>query len=216
MKYGVIGATGPTGLEILKQLPHRDTSVYVRSAQKLPPQHELQVTQGSLEDVHRLKTWASSCETIFFALGHGLSLHQIFFNLGFSGYYPQARFMSKAMTHIIDVKPKRIIHCSAHGCRETRQDLPLFFGKVLLPLLIKESYADHEDIETMLEKSTDVEWVVVRPGMLTNGPKTGKYRAEFRFPGEKTLKISRADVAHFMVRCAADNEFLKRCVGLGY
>lgn len=216
MKYGVIGATGATGLELLKQLPPADTHVFVRDRNRLPQGHALTVTEGSLSDTKALQAWASSCDTVFFALGHGLSFRQIACNLGAASAYPQARFMSDAMAQIIAARPQRIIHCGAYGCRETREDLPSIFGKFFLPLLIKQSYEDHEWIETLLEKSSGISWVVARPGMLTNGPLTGTYRTVQRFSGQNTVHISRSDVAHFMIRSAKSEEFLRLCVGLGY
>ena len=42
MKYGIVGATGLTGLEILKQLPSHDVSVFVRQPEKLPKEMKLE------------------------------------------------------------------------------------------------------------------------------------------------------------------------------
>jgi putative NADH-flavin reductase len=214
MKYGILGATGPTGLELLKKLKGQTVSVYVRNPSKLPEDHGVEVVQGDLSDHKALQNWAAKQDVVFCALGHGLSLAQFFNNLGL-GDYPKRGLMFDAIKVVAASGTKRIVHCSAYGAAETKDDLPFVFGKILKPLLIAESYADHERVEEFLKQS-QIEWVVARPGMLTNGPATGIYRTEQRFVGPKAVSISRADVAHFMVRAAQGGEFLRKCVGLGY
>ena len=53
---------------------------------------------------------------------------------------------------------------------------------------------------TSIIKASDVEWLIVRPGFLTNGPRTGKYRAIENLSGVTAGKISRADVADFILK----------------
>jgi hypothetical protein len=43
-------------------------------------------------------------------------------------------------------------------------------------------------------KESDVDWIIVRPGFLTNGPKRGRYRAITDLTGVKAGKISRPNV----------------------
>jgi putative NADH-flavin reductase len=45
-----------------------------------------------------------------------------------------------------------------------------------------------------------VEWLIVRPGFLTNGPRTGKYRVIDDITGVTAGKISRLDVADFILK----------------
>jgi len=64
---------------------------------------------------------------------------------------------------------------------------------------------------------SSLEWVIVRPAALTNGPRTGAYRSGFR-PTDRsiTAKISRADTADFMLKQLTDNTFLRKTPGLSY
>ncbi|KAJ3062851.1 hypothetical protein HK102_008643, partial [Quaeritorhiza haematococci] len=66
-------------------------------------------------------------------------------------------------------------------------------------------YTDAQNVCAFLAKEgNDVEWVIVRPPGLTNGPKTGVYRVD-KFLGLGVLAtISRADLAEFMVKVATD------------
>ena len=60
-----------------------------------------------------------------------------------------------------------------------------------------------------------VEWVIVRPGALTNGDKRGSYR-HGRHVGSflLTARISRADVADFMLNQLADDRYLRTAPGV--
>ena len=72
------------------------------------------------------------------------------------------------------------------------------FQRLPFRALLGRAYDDKSVQEKLIEES-DLDWLVVRPGVLTNGPATGEYRV-LRRPGEwRNGIISRADVAHFIV-----------------
>ena len=68
-----------------------------------------------------------------------------------------------------------------------------------------------------LIRNSNLNWTIVRPGQLTNGKFTGKYKH-----GENlgnyilTKMISRANVAHFMLSQLTDPSYLKKAVGVVY
>ena len=76
--------------------------------------------------------------------------------------------------------------------------------------------ADHEAQEAFMKQS-DIDWIIVRPGAFTNGPATGAYKHGFP-PTEKKLnfKISRADVAGFMLQQLTGDTYLRQSPGLSY
>jgi uncharacterized protein YbjT (DUF2867 family) len=61
-------------------------------------------------------------------------------------------------------------------------------------------------------RASGVAWVIVRPTILTNGPRTGKYRFGTDLRLGLFPRISRADVAHFMVRQLAEPDFVRQAV----
>jgi uncharacterized protein YbjT (DUF2867 family) len=65
-------------------------------------------------------------------------------------------------------------------------------------------------------QATDFAWTIVRPGRLTDGPRTGLYRANDRFVPEGGREISRADVADFMHRVIADERTIRKIAALTY
>jgi putative NADH-flavin reductase len=62
-----------------------------------------------------------------------------------------------------------------------------------------------------------LDWVIVRPGQLTNGSKRGTYRTGNDIGSYiLTVKISRADVADFMLRQLTDNTYLGQTPSVAY
>jgi putative NADH-flavin reductase len=215
MKYGIVGATGLTGIELLKQLPSNEISVFVRQPNKLPEGMKLEVTRGEVSDQKALTDWASKQETVFLTLGHSFTGTLVRFNLGLTSDYPLKRVLRDSLSAVMKGKPKRIIYMSAYGTHETRSELPFVFGKIILPIFIGEVYRDHEEAESLL-RSYSGEWVVARPAQLTKEPARKKYRAEVKLSPWGTGKISRADVADFMIHAAQENRWIGQAVGLSY
>jgi putative NADH-flavin reductase len=62
-----------------------------------------------------------------------------------------------------------------------------------------------------------VSWVIVRPGALTDGARRGQYR-HGRHVGSfvRTVRISRADVADFMLNQLTDNTYLRSAAGVSW
>jgi hypothetical protein len=79
----------------------------------------------------------------------------------------------------------------------------------LIPLFLRNVFADKEIQEHMIRES-GLDWVIVRPTALTNGPHTGRCLVgsigHWFFPS----KISRADVAEFLLRQVVSNEYLRK------
>lgn len=67
-----------------------------------------------------------------------------------------------------------------------------WFMRLVIRLFLKQEYIDKTRLEEMLAHSS-LQWQVVRPGMLTNGPRTGTYRVlPDLFSGMRVGKIARA------------------------
>ncbi|MDA8324756.1 MAG: SDR family oxidoreductase, partial [Nitrospiraceae bacterium] len=90
---------------------------------------------------------------------------------------------------------KRLIVESAYGAGNTRNKG--FYARVLW-LVIRDRIKDKEAMEREIEGS-GLEWVLARPVALTEGEKTGSYRAGPDLKLGFFPKVSRADVADFML-----------------
>jgi len=96
--------------------------------------------------------------------------------------------------------------------REAPRILPLilpFFPKV------KATFADQVKQEQFVRQS-DLDWTIVRPARLTNSPRTGTYKAGDPLKIGLNSKISRADVADFLLKQLSDDTYLHRVARLKY
>jgi uncharacterized protein YbjT (DUF2867 family) len=83
------------------------------------------------------------------------------------------------------------------------------FDRLFLPLLLSHLYKDKDRQEAAIRASS-LDWVVVRPAMLTNDPSRGSVRAVTDLAGIKGGKIARADVAQFVVEQLTTDTWLRR------
>ena len=61
---------------------------------------------------------------------------------------------------------------------------------------------------------SELEWTMLRPPQLTDKPYTGKYRVREGHLPRFGFKISRADVADFMLKAAEDQALIRKIVGV--
>ena len=81
---------------------------------------------------------------------------------------------------------------------------------------LKAAFKDHE-IQEQYVRESNLDWTIVRPAAFTDGPQTELYKHGFP-PTTKSLslKISRADVAHFMLQQISSTRYLHQTPGLSY
>jgi hypothetical protein len=109
----------------------------------------------------------------------------------------------------------RFICLSAWGVGESKNRLPFVFKHIILPLLMKEEYEDKEAQEQLIRQS-NLDWTIVRPARLTNGPRTGRYRMQSSLAFSSQSSISRADVADCMLKQLTDSTFRQKCLEVSY
>ena len=73
-------------------------------------------------------------------------------------------------------------------------------------LVLGRAYDDKGEQERMI-RASDLTWTIARPGVLRNGPKTGRYRVLVEPERWRNGLIRRADVADFMVTAAESSEY---------
>lgn len=101
----------------------------------------------------------------------------------------------------------RLLAVTGIGAGDSKGHGGWFYDRLLQPLLLGSIYADKDRQEDLIRRSS-VQWTIVRPGFLTNGPLTGKYRIITDLTGVTCGKISRADVAHFLLQEVVANQYI--------
>jgi putative NADH-flavin reductase len=111
---------------------------------------------------------------------------------------------------------KRFVCESSLGIGDSKGQLGFLYNYALIPILLRNIFADKE-IQEQLIKESKLDWVIVRPAALTNGPRTRAYRSGFA-ASDKSIqaKISRADVADFMLKQLTDDVYLNKTPGVSY
>jgi putative NADH-flavin reductase len=109
---------------------------------------------------------------------------------------------------------KRFICQSSLGVGDSRGRLGFLYNFLIIPLFLRGLFAD-KAVEEKLIRQSNLDWVIVRPTALTNGPRKGAYCAgsnigHWFFP----TKISRADTAEFMLKQLSATDYLRQAPGL--
>jgi putative NADH-flavin reductase len=102
---------------------------------------------------------------------------------------------------------KRLITVTGLGAGDSRGHGGLLYDAILFPLLLKRVY-DDKDVQEQIVKRSGLDWTIVRPGLLTDGPATGRYRVLTDSKDWRAGTISRADVADFLVRQVDDRALI--------
>jgi putative NADH-flavin reductase len=88
--------------------------------------------------------------------------------------------------------------------------------RILLPFInafARDVYVDLAEMEYEITRST-TDWTIVRPPKLTNKPLTGEYRTIVGGNVPRGYTISRANVAHLMLRVLEQPETIKQTIGI--
>lgn len=190
----LIGATGPTGREVLSAAQRAGISMraLVRDPTRLPQVQRCgaEVVQGDVLDIASLRTALKGVWAVVSALGTPLQIKRV--TLLSEG--------TKNLLHAMaDTGVQRLLCITGMGAGDSRGHGGFFYDRILLPALLGRIYADKDRQEALVRAST-LDWLLVRPAFLTDEPAHGRYRAITRFaPGERLTRIARADVAQFLV-----------------
>lgn len=205
MKLIIFGATGTVGRHLVGQAlaNNHQVTAFARNPAALELDHpNLTRHAGDVLDRDAVADAVKGHDAVLIALGAGR----------------KGTVRSVGTRHIVDAMRRqglrRLVCQSTLGTGDSRGALNFFWKHIMFGLLLKEAYADHEAQEAVVRQS-DLDWIIVRPAAFTDGPSTGAYKHGFP-PTEKnlTLKVSRADVAGFMLQQLAGDTYLHQSPGL--
>ncbi len=209
MKLLIFGSTGGTGRQLVEQALAQGHAVtaFARNPAKLNIQNaNLQIIQGDVLDFASVERAVQGQDVVLSALGAPASQKD---DLRSGGTRNIIRAMEKA-------RVRRFICLTTLGIGDSKEMLPFYFKYIIVPLILRSAFEDSERQENFIQQS-QLDWTVVRPANLTNGKRTGEYQHGFGITenGLK-LKVSRADVADFMLKQLTDNTYLHKTPGLSY
>lgn len=200
MKLTIFGASSITGKQLVDQAlkAGHDVTAFVRDATKLGMSHaKLTIVSGdALNRAHVEEAVRGS--------------HAVLSALGPKG--KPAVMAAESTKNIVDAMEKygvkRLVIVSVAGIAVPDDKRGFNLIDVLIKLLLKDVYADRENQIAVLE-SSQVDWIAVRVSRLTDDAPRGSVRAFFGNPSP-SMKVTRADLADFMLKQLTDNQWLKK------
>jgi putative NADH-flavin reductase len=209
MNILIIGATRGIGLQLLDQALQAGHAVtaLVRDPQRLTRRHErLEVIKGDILDSEAVQKAMAGQEAVCLTIGTGVTRKPV------SVFSQGTKNVLEAMReHVV----RRLLCVTGIGAGDSRGHGGFFYDYLFKPLLLRTIYEDKDRQEALI-RASDTDWTIVRPGFLTNGPLTGKYRVITDLRGITAGRISRADVAHFMLEELAAPRYLGQTPLLTY
>lgn len=203
----IVGATGGTGRHLVTQALDRGLTVtaLARDPSKLVVQHpQLRVVQGDVLEPASLEAAMQGQEAVLCALGH-------------RQYFRPTRILSGGTANILSAMEShgvnRFVCETSLGIGDSAGRMGLYYTLFVIPVILQFYFWDKTRQERIVEASSR-EWVIVRPGALTNGPMRGGLRHGRRIGSFLwTVRVSRADVAGFMLDQLGSNAYLRTAAG---
>jgi putative NADH-flavin reductase len=208
MKIIVFGASGKTGLEVCRLASKKGYDVIgfdIYKNEQLVGLNNFKFIKGSVLNADEVEQAMSGADAVVSELGVKIGSKLPLLSEG------NKNIVSAMHKH----KLKRLITQSAFGALESYKKLP-FYYKIIHKLILGPMSQDKNIMEREVQKS-NLDYTIIRPVRLTNGPAKCIFRT-----GDTNLKlglnprVSRKDVALFIMDELDNNDFIKKAVTITY
>ena len=209
MKLLIFGATGGVGRQVVEQAIEQGHTVtaFARNPANLEIQHpNLKFFQGDVMDLPAVKQAVQGQDAVVCALGSGQKL--------------TGTVRSEGTRQIIQAMEqsgiRRFICQTTLGAGDSWGSLNFYWKYIMFGMILRNVFVDHQRQEGYVRQSR-LDWTIVRPGAFVEGERTGQYRQGFSGSDKTTkLKVSRADVADFILKQLGDDSYLHQATSLSY
>ena len=210
MKISILGASRGTGAAAVRVALDRGHGVtaFARSPDKLALLHPRLVKLAG--DFHQRESVESAVrgQDAVIVTASATSL---------KGFKQNPNYFSQGTGYAVDAMKthgvRRLVVLSALGTGESRRLMNFFVDKLVISFLLKTPFEDHERQEALV-RASGLDWVIARPGRLTDGPARKKYVTKTLIEPVPS-SISRADVADFLVTATEVDTWLGEAVQIG-
>jgi putative NADH-flavin reductase len=198
MRVLIIGASKGIGLETTRQALQAGYLVRAlsRSAAGIALSHpNLEKVRGDALKTEDVEAALIGVDVVIQTLGVGLG----------ELFRPVTLFSDATRVLVAAMGAKgvrRLICVTGFGAGESRAQIGCL-QRLPFQIFLGRAYADKSVQERLIEES-GLDWTIARPGVLTDGPKTGRYKVLAEAAQWRNGIISRADVADFLVRQIED------------
>lgn len=211
MKLVVFGATGGTGRLVVEQAlaaGHEVTAVARRPSAIIARHERLTVVRGDVLEPSKIERAVAGQDAAVSALGAADRAPTTVYSEG-TGNVAQAMLAGGV---------RRLTCVSSGGLEADHPYAPLLqrlVTKLFVQRLYKNPFADMARMEEELERS-GLDWTVIRAPMLTDGPRTERYRVAASGHLDRPGRISRADLADYILAHLNDLASYRAKVEISY
>ena len=192
MKILIIGASRGIGKALMEEAlkDGHEVRVLARHPDRIEStDSRLDLVQGDVRDLQSVKEAAQDMEIVCSCIGVPITFKAV-------------DLFSVAAANLIEVVGQqpalKLIAVTGIGAGDSKGHGGFLYDRIFKPLFLKRIYAD-KDREEEIIAAGDIDWLIVRPAGLTNGPRTGNYRIINDLKGTTAKRISRRDVADFIL-----------------
>jgi len=194
----IVGASQGIGLETTRQAleaGHRVRAL-ARSAASMALAHpNLEKVRGDALQSHDVEVALTGVDVVIQTLG-----------VGFGDLFRPVHLFSDATRVLLAAMKakgvKRLIAVTGFGAGDSEASIGML-QRVPFQLVFGRAYAD-KSVQERLIRESGLDWTIARPGVLTAGARTGRYKVLAEPSQWRNGIISRADVADFLVRQIED------------
>lgn len=203
MKIIVFGATGGVGQQVVTQALEKgiEVTAFVRTPSKMKTTNaSLQIVQGDAFNKEEVAAAIAGHDAVVSCLGSSQGMKK-------------STELAEMTKNIVDSMQthhmQRIVYVASAGIHK---EIPGMSGKIVM-MLLKNALIDHRNAVDYIQ-ANELNFTIARPMSLTNEAFTGTYRESTNAVPEKSRSISRADVAHFIVKALRDEKYEHTSVGI--
>ena len=207
MRVLVFGATGLTGEKLVEYASWQGhlVTAFVRDPAHAPFEADVRVRAGDVTDPRAVANTIAGQDAVLCALGAATPIRR-------------SPSLVEGVRHITSAMSAsgltRLVYLSFLGVPGGRHQLSALGRYVVAPILLHNIAADHAAKERLIRES-GLDWTIVRPPRLTNGPRTGTTRHGEQIHARQVVpRVSRADVADLMVRALDDPASVHRALAI--
>lgn len=206
MRLALFGATGKTGRLLVDRAlaEGHEVAALVRDPAKLPPRTGLRVEKGDARERPAAARTLQGADAAILLLGN--------FNRR-----PNSE-ISDATRTICDAMagegPRRLVAVTTIGVGDSLAPMKSLLFKLVIRTFARHIWADRARQEEVV-RASGLDWTIVRPGGLTDGRPTGRWRAiGGGDPQPAKVEIARADLAAFLLGAVDDRALVGRTLCL--
>lgn len=214
MRLVVLGGTGRTGLKIVAEAVDRGHEVVMvgRSARAEHAPTGAEAVSGDAMDLSDIERVLDRADAVITALSIPRASASPFARVtGPSDLH--SRTTAILLSAMERATCRRLVKISAQGVGDSAPRAGWGFRALVAVSNLGPAFADHARADEQVRASS-LDWTIVRPPVLSDEPGTGRVEAGETVSTGTFTRLSRVDLARFVVDIVPDPAWFRRCVSV--